>query len=164
MNSKTDEPRPPAAAFSSVALDRCPDPDYVDLYAMTLPDSAPDDPAWWARRAFTAAGLPVWARVALGLRQVLVPLIGVRPSPRDTMAVDEVVGNEALITASERHLDFWCAIGIDPAARLVRVTTVVRLHGWRGRAYWSVVRLAHPIVTTAIMRRLLERAGSTPRP
>lgn len=36
--------------------------------------------------------------------------------------------------------------------RLVRVTTTVRLHGWRGRLYFAPVRLVHPIVVGAMIR------------
>ncbi|MEV7963018.1 DUF2867 domain-containing protein [Oerskovia paurometabola] len=61
------------------------------------------------------------------------------------------------------HLDFRCAVGFDGAARLVRVTTVVRLHGWKGRAYFVPVRLAHGPVLTAMLRRAARRLGR-PRP
>lgn len=70
---------------------------------------------------------------ALALRQLLVPLIGVRAAPRDTFAVRQVDGDEALLAMDDRHLDFRCGIGVDRETRLVRVTTAVRLKGWRGR-------------------------------
>ena len=56
----------------------------------------------------------------------------------------------ALVGFDDRHLDFRAAVGVDAPARLVRVTTTVRLHGWRGRVYFAPVRLLHPVVVRSM--------------
>lgn len=143
-----------APAFRSLALDELPHPDHVDVIAVPLPPDAPTDPETWARTIFSTAAAPVWVRIAFGLRQVLVPLIGVRPGdPATAFAVRRVVGEEALLAESDRHLDFTCGVGVDARRGLVRVTTVVRLHGWRGRLYFAPVKLVHPSVVRGMLRR-----------
>lgn len=128
-------------------------PDFADAAIVALPPGAPTDPALWARTIFGIRSMPGWIRVALGVRQALAPLIGVRRAPRDTFAVDEVVGDEALVSADDTHLDFRCGVAVDADARLVRVTTGVRLHNRRGRLYFAPVRLVHPVVVDQMLRR-----------
>ncbi len=127
--------------------------DYADVAIIALPHGTPTDPAQWARTIFSMRTSPAWVRAALGLRQLVVPLMGIARSPRNTFAVDEVSSNEALICASERHLDFRCAVGVDEEAGLVTVTTAVELHGLRGLLYFAPVRLAHPIVVHSMLTR-----------
>lgn len=138
------------------------------MVAVPVPDDASEDPAWYASRAFSSTTLPRWVMALLALRQALVPLIGLAPSPRDTMRMQEVVSGEALIQASEKHLDFWLAIAVDPhgrnAPRLLRATTVVKLHRWRGRLYWSVIRHLHGPVTTAVLKRAVTGRRGRRRP
>src|SRR6478735_4070640 len=108
-----DEP-----AFRSLALDAIPRPDHVDVIAVRLPAGAPTDPAVWTRAIFSIASTPIWVRLLFGLRQLLVPLIGVRPGdPATAFAVQRVVGEEALVEASDRHLDFAAGIGVDAGRR-----------------------------------------------
>lgn len=146
-------PGPGGPGFDSAVLDRCPRPDHLDLIAVPLPPGAPTDPAWWAGRLFGGAGFPRWVTLLLGVRQLVVRLVGIPPASRDVFAVDEVVGEEAVIEARDVHLDFFCAVGVDGERRLLRVTTAVALHGWRGRLYWSVVRLFHGPVLASMLRR-----------
>jgi hypothetical protein len=143
--------------FWSLALRDIPTPDYLDLMAVPLPPGAPDDPRLWAEELFSLASMPPWVRLAMGARQALVPLIGLRPAPRDIFGVDDVVGDEALIAADDAHLDFRCGVGVDREAQLVRITTAVRLIGWRGRLYFGPVQLAHPLVVTSMLRRTARR-------
>ncbi len=139
--------------YWSLALRDIPAPDYADMSIGVLPAGATHDAAVWAENLFSLRVMPRWIVLAMGLRQLLVPLIGVRPAPRDTFAVRAVEGDEALLSFDDRHLDFRCGVGVDSEARLVRVTTTVRLKGWRGRLYFAPVRLAHPIVVHAMIRR-----------
>ncbi|CAM5784497.1 DUF2867 domain-containing protein [Cellulomonas persica] len=132
-------------------------PDYADVTIIRLPTGAPTDPGTWATTTFSPRTAPAWVRVALGLRQLLVPLIGVPRAPRETFAVDEVVaepaGGEALIVADDRHLDFRCGVAVDATAGLVAVTTNVRLHNRRGRLYFLPVRALHPVVVRSMLKR-----------
>ncbi|HVQ93082.1 MAG TPA: DUF2867 domain-containing protein [Mycobacteriales bacterium] len=137
--------------FVSAALRDIPRPDFVDVAAAPLPAGAPADPARWAAEVFSVAGAPVPVRALLGLRQLLVPMIGVPRAGRSVFTVREVVGEEALIVADDVHLDFRVGVGVDTARSLVRVTTVVRLKGRRGRLYFGPVRLLHSPIVHAML-------------
>jgi hypothetical protein len=142
----------PAPSFWSIAFDDMPRPDYADVIVGVLPDGAPEDPAVWAARLFSVRAMPGWVTLALGARQLLVPLMGIPRAPRDTFAIRRVEGDEALLSFDDRHLDFRVGVGVDAVHRLVRVVTAVRLKGWRGRVYFGPVRLAHPIVVRSMLR------------
>jgi uncharacterized protein DUF2867 len=137
----------------SLALRDISDPDFADAAIVPLPPGATTDPRVWAEEMFRLRTLPAWVAAALAVRQAVVPLLGIRRAPRDTFAIREQVGDEVLIAADDTHLDFRCAVAVDRSARLVRVTTTVRLHGWRGRVYFAPVRLLHPVVVQAMIRK-----------
>ncbi|MEU5863161.1 DUF2867 domain-containing protein [Nonomuraea sp. NPDC047529] len=146
--------------YWSSALEDIPAPDYADMIVGVLPPRATDDPRDWAKTIFSIRSMPRWITAAMGLRQAIVPLIGIPRAPRDVFRVGRVEGDEALIAADDRHLDFRCGVGVDREARLVRVTTTVRLKGWRGRLYFWPVRLVHPIVVRAMLRSAQRRLGA----
>ncbi len=136
----------------SLALRDIPSPDYVHTVIVPIDAHGSVDPAAWARRIFSPRDMPRWVLVALSLRQALVPARGIRPAPRDVFGVREVDDDEALIAADDDHLDFRCAVAVDEATRMLRVTTTVRLHGRGGRLSMVPVRLAHPFVMRAMLR------------
>ena len=152
----------------SLALRDIAAPDFADAAIASLPAGASTDPAEWANRLFSLRAMPRWVAGALAVRQLLVPLLGLPKSPADTFAVREREAHEVLMAADERHLDFRCAVAVDPEARLLRVTTAVRLHGWRGRLYFAPVRLLHPVVVQAMIRSAVRslggRSGTEPNP
>jgi hypothetical protein len=153
VSADADLPR-----FRSMALEGVERPDYVDVMACPLPEGATTDPAVWAATVFSPLGTPSWVKVLMGLRQVLVPLIGVpQGSAERAFAVVETRGEEALMVSDDRHLDFRAALGVDPETRLVRLVTVVRLHGLRGRVYFAPVRVVHPLVVSAMLHRAARR-------
>jgi hypothetical protein len=152
MKAVTGQP-----GFWSLALRDIPRPDFLDVVAVPLPAGTSEDAAVWAEELFAIASMPVWVRLAMGLRQAFVPLLGLRPAPRETFRVREVVGDEALIAADDAHLDFRCGVGVDHETRLVRVTTAVRLKGSRGRLYFAPVQLAHPVVVMSMLRSTRRR-------
>ena len=139
--------------FRSVALDDIPAPDFADVQLVVLPDGATADPETWAKSIFSVRSAPLLVRALLGLRQLLVPIIGVNKAEADVFEVSRVVGEEALIEADDNHLDFRVGVGVDSTQSLVRVTTAVRFNGWRGRVYFIPVRLLHGPVTRAMMNR-----------
>ena len=145
-------------AFVSLALRDLPRPDYCDVLVVPLPPGAGTDPVTWARAVFDVRRGPRWVLALLAVRQVAVRALGLPPAPRDTFAVREVQGEEALLAFDDRHLDFRVGVGVDAQRRLLRVVTAVRLHGWRGRAYFAPVRLAHPVVTQALVRAAVRRS------
>lgn len=144
-------------AFSSLAFRDIPVPDFAEVQVVALPPGAPTDPRVWAAAIFDVRRGPRWVAALLALRQTVVGLIGIERAEASVFAVDEVVGEEALIVADEAHLDFRVAVGVDAAAGLVRLTTVVRLHGWRGRLYFLPVRLLHSPVVFALLHRAARR-------
>lgn len=156
LNVSSNSGRAGEPAFRSAALDDIPEPDFADVVVVSIPTTAHpliDDPAWWAERVFSLRLMPRWISLLLGLRQVLVRLIGVKRAPSSVFDVKAVIGEEALIAADDRHLDFRAGVAIDEAQRLLRVTTVVRFHGWRGRLYFIPVGLLHDPITRAMARR-----------
>lgn len=151
----------PTGNHWSIALEEIPDPDFADIQIVAVPGDRPlvDDAAWWARQVFDVRSAPRWIRWLLGLRQFLVRLIGVARAGTGVFDVDAVRAGEALISEDDQHLDFRAAVGIDTENRLLRVTTAVRLHGRRGRLYWSFVRLLHGPVTRSMMERAVRRSA-----
>ena len=137
----------------SLALDALPRLDWADVVILSLPDDAPVDLAVWAEEIFRVRSAPLWVKTLLAARQAVVALIGIRRAQSDIFTVREVRGEEALIVAEDRHLDFAVGVGVDPNRMLLRLTTAVQLHGWRGRLYFLPVRILHDPVTRAMIRR-----------
>ena len=154
----TDENTGPGV-LRSAALADIPDPDYADVCVVAVPPDRrthiPQDPAELARLIFDPASAPGMIKALFWLRQRAVALIGLAPSGPDVFAVGEVVAGEAIIATDEPHLDFRA--GIAAADGLIVVTTVVRLHGWRGRLYFAPVRLLHPLVTRGMIAGAIRR-------
>lgn len=146
-------------ALRSLALRDIPVPDFADVTIIATRPGAPVDPEVWAEAIFAVRSAPRWVLALLGLRQLVVGAIGIPTAPRNVFEVREVVGEEALIAFDDRHLDFRVGVGVDATARLVRVTTTVRLHGWRGRLYFAPVRVLHPVVVLAMTRSAARRLG-----
>ena len=107
----------------------------------------------WAETLFSPASAPLWVKAAMGVRMALAPLIGLESAPAGVCYVRRVEGEEALIEYVDAHLTFRCAVGVDAAAAVVRVTTVVTFNDWRGRVYFTPVSLAHPLVVNAMLHR-----------
>ena len=136
----------------SLALRDIPHPDFADATIVALEPSGSVDPAAWARRMFSRRDMPRWIVAAMAVRQVVVPLLGIARANSDVFTIRETAEDEVLVAADDRHLDFRCAIAVDESTRLLRVTTTVRLHGWRGRLYFLPVRIAHPIVVRSMVK------------
>jgi hypothetical protein len=136
----------------SIALRDIPVPDYADASIVPIAPGESVDPAAWARRIFALGSIPLWVKAAMGVRQLVVPFLGVRPAPHDVFTIREQRDDEVLIAYDDTHLDFRCGIAVDEGARLLRVTTTVRFHGMRGRLYFLPVRLAHPVVVRSMIR------------
>ncbi|ANP53019.1 hypothetical protein J2Z21_000611 [Streptomyces griseochromogenes] len=82
-------------------------------------------------------------------------------------------GGEVLLGEDAGHLDFRASIHVDD--RQATLSTVVRIHNWRGRLYWAVVKRFHPFMARTMLRRVhrrlalaapsaAERAQSAPVP
>ncbi len=148
----------PGPRFSSLALTGQSPPDWADVVLVTLPQGSTGDARSWAEQVFSIRNGPRPVLALLALRQRLVGLLGIDRADPDVFAVREVVGDEALIVANESHLDFRCGVGVDHDAGLLRVTTAVWLHGWRGRLYFAPVSVLHDPVTRTMMRSAVRRS------
>lgn len=144
--------------FVSLALHDIPVPDFAEAIIVPLPPGATTDPRVWAGSIFSVTSAPGWVKALFGVREIAVRVLGIPPAPRDVFDVREVLGEEALIATDDRHLDFRVGVAVDVDAGLVRVTTVVRLHGWRGRLYFAPVRYLHQPVLRAMLGRALRRS------
>ena len=149
--------------FRSLALDSIPAPDYADVIVVPVAPGCPSDPRIWAETLFSPQSMPAWVAALMGLRQAAVGLVGINRAPQGVFAVSDVRGEEALISADDKHLDFSCGVAFDAGARLLRVTTTVRLKGWRGRLYFAPVRVLHPLVVRSMMVRAVRRLAGRAR-
>lgn len=147
----------------SLAFQDIPVPDFADVCVIAVPESLgpiEPDPTVWASAVFNEKSAPRWVQALFAVRQLAVRLVGIPPASNDVFRVAEAVGDEAVIRTDDRHLDFRCGVGIDAEARLLRVTTVVRLKGWRGRLYFVPVRLLHGPITQAMAKRAITNSPS----
>ncbi|MEZ4219950.1 MAG: DUF2867 domain-containing protein [Polyangiaceae bacterium] len=153
--------------FASMAFDDISAPDYADVILEPIPRELVDDDSdsrTWARRVFSIRSAPAWVVALMGLRQLLVGLAGIPRGTPDQFRVKAIRGDEALLSVDDPHLSFRAAVGVDHQRRLLRVTTVVRLNGWRGRIYFAPVSILHPVILRAMMRRALRNAASRRKP
>ncbi|GAA1867004.1 hypothetical protein GCM10009751_26500 [Myceligenerans crystallogenes] len=144
----------------SLAIDACADPDVIDVQALRLPPGMPDDPTWWMAEIFSFGSAPGPVRALMALRQTLAPIVGASNtrSSREVFAVESADDREVLAYEHDRHLDFWLGVAADDG--LLQLTTVVKLHGWRGRVYWAPVGALHGPITRSMMRRTIQRTAA----
>jgi hypothetical protein len=117
----------------------------------------PLDPQAWADAVFRDP--PRLVLAALGLRELLVGLVGIDRAGRgafDTLARTE---DEVLLGTDSNHLDFRASVRREPDR--VVLTTVVQLHNRRGRAYFALVRAVHPTVVRAMLNRAARRLSGS---
>jgi hypothetical protein len=150
MSPKTEPVVVPESRLLTGAL---PIVDWSDAYAVSFPGGPPGDPQQWADAIFHSP--PRWVSLLLGVREVLVRLVGIEAG--GTHAFDTVDWNadEVLLGIDQSHLGFRASVLLE--SRRVVLSTVVRVHNRRGRAYSAVVRRIHPLV----VRTMLARAART---
>ncbi len=145
--------------FRSLALDEIPQPDFADVQIVSVPSGASSNPRFWAEQIFDVHRMPAWVTGLMAVRQAVVGLVGIPQGDESAFTVDCVVGEEALINTDDRHLQFCCGVAIDSERSLLRVTTVVRLKGWRGRLYFAPVSLAHGPVVRSMVKAAVRRSA-----
>lgn len=161
----------PPASLGARAFDRI---DYADAYQIAMPDGATTDVDAFARCFLTAT--PRWSRILMGVRERAARLIGLKRitdgSHRDPAAMTFQPGtragifrvfarsaDEILVGEDDRHLDFRVSLLVreEAGCQWGIVTTVVRYHGWTGRAYFTPVRLFHRWIVRAMLRETATR-------
>ena len=153
-------PVPAQAALLHAALPR---PDLADAFSVRVPPGTSLDPQDWADRIFRDPPAPVEA--LLRLRNALVVPFGIErgdPSAFGTVGRD---GGEVLLGTDAGHLDFRASVLVEPDGRGTTVTlsTHATTRSRAGRAYLGLVRLFHPVVVRAMLRRAARKAVA-PRP
>ena len=146
----------PVTALLATALPRV---DWSDAQTVACHPGAPTDPQAWADAVFRDP--PRWVAALLGVRESLVGLVGIArggPSSFDTVARGP---DEVLLGTDEHHLDFRVSVLRRPDR--VILSTVVRLHNARGRAYFLPVRVAHPVIVRAMLARAARRLSDPAR-
>jgi hypothetical protein len=156
----------PATPLLADALPRV---DWTDAHAVACRPGLPTDPQVWADAVFRDP--PRWVLGLLGLREALVGLVGIArggSSSFDTVArredavAGEVAEREVLLGTDERHLDFRASVLREPGR--VVLSTVVRLHNARGRAYFALVKPVHPVIVRAMLTRAARRLADRSAP
>ncbi len=133
----------------SAAFDLMPCPDWAATTTVAVAKAAGHTPEQWAQAICDFSAMPSWVKAMFALRAVAATALRLPPADPAMLAVDRVVGDEAIIDTDDRHLRFVAAVRVAPG--LVHVTTVVTLKGWRGRVYFAPVRLLHDAVTRSMM-------------
>ena len=124
--------------------------DWSDAYAVVIPSGAPrHDPQEWADAIFH--GPPLWIRALFDLREVVVRLMGIKRGGSHVFATVDWRSDEVLVGTGQRHLGFRASVLVEPDR--VVLSTVVRLHNRRGRAYSALVRRIHPWVVRGMLAR-----------
>jgi len=147
----------------SVAFETVPHPDWASTTTVAIPPDLTRDPRVWARTIFDVGTVPSWVKALFVAREVAARVLRLPPGDPQMLAVDRVVGNEALIDTDDVHLHFAATVWAEPG--LVHVTTAVAFKGWRGRLYFAPVRFLHDPVTRSLINsavRKLTRADSLP--
>lgn len=137
--------------------------DLEDAYAVRVPPGTADDPQTWADAVFRDPPRAVSA--LLHLRNRLVGLLGIAPgddSDFDTVARSTA---EVLLGVDEEHLAFRASILVEPDddGTTVTLSTRAAIRSGRGRFYLAGVRIVHPFVTRAMLRRAALNAVAPPR-
>lgn len=149
-------------ALRSHAFDGIAQPDFADVQVVPLRGASSLAPDEWVRVIFDRRSIPAWVKALFVARAVLVPFIGLRQS-RERAArhfdVREVMDGEALVVTDAPHLLFRLGVVADEASGLLRATTVVQHHEWRGRLYFVPVGLLHGLVLRSMMTGAVRRQG-----
>lgn len=132
--------------------------DWSDAYAVLTPRGAPRrDPREWADAIFHRP--PPWIRALFGLREVVVQLMGIERGGSHVFAAVDSRPDEVLVGTDQGHLGFRASVLVEPDR--VVLSTVVRLHNRRGRAYSALVRRIHPWVVRGMLARASRKMAGT---
>lgn len=114
---------------------------------------------------------PGWADALMAVRDGVVGRLGLKTARDATEAargakagifpVMSEMPNEVVLGLDDRHLDFriWVSVqGVDGGSD-VRMSTLVRLHGWPGRVYLTTIMPFHKLLSRHLLRRALKQLG-----
>jgi hypothetical protein len=141
--------QPPRTALLTHAL---PVVDWSDAFAVAVPASGRRDPQAWGGGRFRAPPSPV-IRILFAARELVVRTVGIERGGRHVFDTIMRTQREVLLGTDQAHLGFRASVLVE--SHRVVLTTLVELRSRRGRAYFALVRLIHPVV----VRRMLARAA-----
>jgi hypothetical protein len=127
---------------------------WSDAYAVCLPIGwQKHDPQEWADAIFHKP--PWWVRILFEVRNVVVRAVGIEPGDTHVFDTLDWRPDEVLLGTDQRHLDFRASVLVEPGR--VVVSTVVKAHNLRGRAYSGLVRPIHSWVVRGTLTRAIRR-------
>ncbi len=142
--------------------------DYGDAVVGPLPSGTAHTPEWVARGLLSVR--PVWVRILLGLRDLLVAPFGLRHggAPRPGRTDDPVKPGERLsfytvvsrkpdelvLAADDRHLQSRLVVSL--SGDEVRVSTLVRFNNLGGRFYFFFAKPFQRIMLRSLLARALD--------
>jgi hypothetical protein len=122
-----------------------------------------------ARAAFENP--PAWTRGLMAVRDGVVGRLGLKTAGNAPEAahgakagifpVISEMPNEVVLGLDDKHLDFriWVSVqGMDGGTD-VRMSTLVRLHGWPGRIYLATIMPFHKLLSRLMLARALKALG-----
>ena len=146
-----------------------PSPDYMDAFAVDIPDGVELDIERIARNLIFKSA-PWWVDALMTLRNAVVKCFGLKTgdmSKEEAMRrfslsnpdlggfkIYEHSDCEVILGADDKHLDFRASLLLERDSRRMILTTVVRLNNWLGRAYFVPVSFFHPIIVKAMLRNI----------
>lgn len=113
---------------------------------------------------------PGWADALMAMRDGVVGRLGLKTSSSVAAASASRAGifpvlserpDEVVLGLDDRHLDFriWVSVQAGEGGSDVRLSTLIRLHGWPGRVYLAAVMPFHKLLSRHMLRRALKSLG-----
>ena len=130
--------------------------DWSDAFAVLVPHGPQRHPQEWADAIFHSP--PIWIRALFGVRDLLVPLVGIEPGGSHVFETVSWNTKEVLIGTDEEHLRFRASVLLEPGR--VVVSTVVEIRNLRGLAYSALVRRIHPFVVRSMLARAARKMAA----
>lgn len=137
---------------------------YHHVASVTLAKEMTPLQAWWAMQARPLPGLALAFRIRdaisarFGVKRI-GGFSGARPEAvsvgdrLDFFLVEEVRPDLLVLTERDRHLDVMTCLSTE--GRLLSITSSVKVKNAYGRLYMLPVGIAHRVIVTAMLRRLL---------
>jgi len=146
--------------------------DYTDAFQCVVPGEpkcSPDDlqVSFWTV-------MPGWVNALMKLRNILVKPFGLQGGESIAVPVVQAIRNgeshglmavpfkndrETVVKLSDKHLDAYMSVYIDPnnPTTSVSVITAVKYHNRLGRAYFFIIRPFHKIIVRSMLKNTINR-------
>jgi len=153
------EAREVAVPQSRLLAAALPVADWSDAYAVSFWGRPPGDAQEWHDAIFHSP--PRRVAGLLAVRELLVGLVGIERGGRHAFDIVAWSADEVVLGIDQSHLSFRASVLLE--SRRVVLTTAVKVHNRRGRAYWAVVRRIHPVVVRTMLARAARQVATSSR-